>query len=321
MRPLYKYAEDNLNASNSKQNMNLATPELQQNNNQAYSPETESNNLGMQAMPMTDATGIGQNNYANVGKVGTTPGYTDLWQQQSVQTTAPSFNSTQPKAPSMMPTPPTPEALPKMNSLLVDAVAQLQKTSTLARALPLIIGGGALAWGGKQIYDHTKDLKESATRRTLTKLPRALLTALAAGVGGYKLNEYTNGYINRGAASANSVRTMQNNFRRSRGVPHAAHYAGLNADLIKHAMSTGMLAALGIGTAGATVLGVPRVKDFLTTKANSMVDNKTKYWMPAALVSGLGLGYMSGDAPKVYRAHKQIKSRNDYQSAYDLLRG
>ena len=68
MGSLLKFAEANLNTIIGKQDSTLPSPEL----------SVESNPMGTQQTGQQAANNTGINDYSNIGKVGTSPGFTDL---------------------------------------------------------------------------------------------------------------------------------------------------------------------------------------------------------------------------------------------------
>jgi len=315
MGALYKYAVKNLNKSSSDNNMNLSTPEASLTMKSEAQPSqqqadltplaVESNNMGMAPKGQTDANNTGINDYSNIGKVGTTPGYTDLWQQQSVQTTQPQFqpwnvNGQSPAAP----------AIPSMPK-------QSMSVGQLAAAA---LGAGTVAYGGKKIYDYKKDATDRAKHTAMTRIPRALLAAVATGALGYKLNDSARNYITRGNAATGSMAAMRSNVRNASR--YGRKYSSNELDLIKHAMSTGRLAQLiGLGATGTTLAALPFAKRYIDKKAQDAVDAKTRFWTPGAAVAGLGLGYMASDIPRIYSARKRVKAYDDYKASYNTLMG
>lgn len=299
MGALLKFAATELaNKSLGEDNANLNIPEKSLDGQvgtaapDSVAPDrvVTSNPMGMKPLTMSSANNVGVNDYSNQGKAGTTPGYTDLWAQQSVSTKFPTYN-------------------PETNSLAKSSAALLPAAS-------LMLGGGTLAYGGKKIYDHIEATKEDAKAKALSRVPRALLAALATGALGYKANDYVNDYVDKGDSAQSSLYGMRSRF-------NANKFSAATDNMIEKvaAISAPLATALGLGTAGGTMLALPAIKKIIDTEADKRVDEATKYWTPGAAIAGLGLGYLGGDAHRMYKAKGKIDDRKKYIDAYRAMQG
>ena len=195
-----------------------------------------------------------------------------------------------------------------------------------------VLPSAALMLGSYGTWKGYKELMAYKDRATIkgkhlakTKIPRALLAAVASGAAGYTASNYANNYIESGRQADIDLKKMQARFRSINGASHMKA-SGLTPDMIKRSVAgttvaAGLATALGLGAFGLSHFGTKKGKEYIDSEMHRRVNNATKYWTPAAAVAGFGLGYAGNDIKRMYNARKLIKAKSNFAGAYNSLIG